>query len=1853
MLTEKPDLRNFSVNQGTGNSYSSVEYKNIVTTSSSASESLIDLSLIPASDLRNLEDSDRPGYTKAELAKFSRYVDDLTLEGFKVPRNSSGRVFEADLSQAKLARLTVPIANSVGNGYIRYLQSEGEGKRFFKTFVANPSSTEITVVEGVFDALAVCKSGRNALAYSGILNAFDGSNLHEDFSKLLKNYSTVVVGYDIDNTHEKRLYAEKQILRLTNLLEKQEKTVFLVNSWNRNLGKDLDEILVKQGIETLDQILNSRSSYKHWSGFAVSNSYTPTHTEHSKYLSDLVLKLIDDHKVVFINAPMGAGKTHSLITLLKDKYPSAGCLIVSPLIVLGKQICKDLRDNGIDITYREDMEARKNWERIVSCLESIKPNGKLRIQLDGSQMMDKILVIDELSQVVSTLLSGSTISKERVTIIQCLTALLRQAKKRIFLGADITDFDCQVIEKLLGDSVEKWEICKYLNTRKRNTFNATIVDVSEAISIAHILASAGARVMLAVDSQKSTSTYSGINLKELFSQYSEDFGLPNVPKENILSIDSVTTKTIGHEAYEIVHKGKKELLHNKNLVICSPSVDKGWSLDADKNYFDILITLHMGQSDPDSVCQFTMRDRNTEIPRIIAFGGRARLSFGGGLTPKQIQSEVYDAVKRIETATNAKKNKEIIDRYELNSYLDLSLGLDLGDLKLDPDFFTEQAIKNLKMSMRSHYVKTKLMAQGVTFFNSPKDILPIDLLEILQGTDEAVKASRSPKLKDIAHETTHREALREFKAPNYDDKKVESLKDVSALTQEQIDACNKYFVRKTLKFEDICIEDIEDGKWNKFKPEALYYYLTEGRSYVEFLETTRIAALHGIPLHNPTSLIKAEDNPLEKLYSQDILTGALAHKIGLLEKLKVKEAIEYAQTKGISNLFLINCEELTEVPEIILECLQLVKDNKKEIIATFDWTNKDFKAENTTLFSKVLELVGFKYAPSKRIRVKIDGVVKQKTTCFEITSDRKFELKRKRFDALTNDLNEKQNNFITNQLLVKAGRQLIARSKGEGSFSDLLKKYKQETLLEAARRLPRQSKDDIGYGLSEHSKLLMHLNGHTPKLEAEISIVNTETIEQFEITLRQWIDQKTEIGFDTETYESITHKDHCTVNKNGKWQWLNPQTGKHQTIKPGLDQNHNLVRLLQFTDGDRTFVIDLGKCDAPALPVWFGKAWVLIQDLCKQNTIVGHNLKFDTSSIRKYDLSIRKPYCTMLTTKLLFGDCGAGKVLSGGYALKSVTHNLLGLEVDKTEQASNWGNPELTHNQIVYAATDAVLTLALKEILELMLENPTAWNLAEMQAKDSKHANLDLIRLENANIYQTTEMQWLGVPVNTKVVQKTIAKLETLIKKVEDEWYALKMPCKPSQALKVVEELNRRYYEHQYPFTERQLIEFLGVELVDIEGLAIDLDSLATEDLQLPTLDKPITKSNKDTINDHSDLPELNLLKAWRSYKTTITQLSKVLLSAEINNGRCKSEYQPLSGTGRMSCGNDVGLGTPNLQAFSKKAEGRFYGFSDNQTNKRTLNNWWLPSVEETIKVRKLFELTQADYAFITEDANASHARLAVGFGKCEFGKQSQIGGIDSHSMFAILALQAILTEQPDALDTFPEIKDFVQPLTEEQIKLPETTKAFKNLDEKITGARFRSAAKTLFYSVLNGAQADKMRKVLSSALGKPVNINAGEIMFSKFWSLYTGVKAYIDKVLDYAANHAINFGGIEFNITELPDGVKLMYSRKEGDLAVTNLIACQWSRCEATALKKIMQSVEKLPSEMNAQIINMVHDEIGVICRAEYWQDVYRHLSDTFALEYGVYLDGFIPCDESTEVKLAKKLEADISYIPKSWADK
>jgi ribonuclease D len=92
-----------------------------------------------------------------------------------------------------------------------------------------------------------------------------------------------------------------------------------------------------------------------------------------------------------------------------------------------------------------------------------------------------------------------------------------------------------------------------------------------------------------------------------------------------------------------------------------------------------------------------------------------------------------------------------------------------------------------------------------------------------------------------------------------------------------------------------------------------------------------------------------------------------------------------------------------------------------------------------------------------------------------------------------------------------------------------------------------------------------------------------------------------------------------------------------------------------------------------------------------------HFGRFDIAMFMLHLGVVTRPvYCTKIASKL-------ARTYTDRHGLKDVTRELLGQEISKAQQSSDWGAPQLSAEQLAYAATDVVNLHALKDRLDAML----------------------------------------------------------------------------------------------------------------------------------------------------------------------------------------------------------------------------------------------------------------------------------------------------------------------------------------------------------------------------------------------------------------------------------------------------------------------------------------------------------------------------------------------------------------------
>jgi ribonuclease D len=141
----------------------------------------------------------------------------------------------------------------------------------------------------------------------------------------------------------------------------------------------------------------------------------------------------------------------------------------------------------------------------------------------------------------------------------------------------------------------------------------------------------------------------------------------------------------------------------------------------------------------------------------------------------------------------------------------------------------------------------------------------------------------------------------------------------------------------------------------------------------------------------------------------------------------------------------------------------------------------------------------------------------------------------------------------------------------------------------------------------------------------------------------------------------------------------------------GLVPRRDKLCLVQLSSGDgnaHLVQLDRASYEAPNLKALFADPAV---------TTIFHYARFDVAVIRHYlGVDTAPLYCTKIASKLT-------RTYTDRHGLKDLIKELLGIELNKQQQSSDWGAHVLSDPQKQYAAQDVIYLHELKSRLDQML----------------------------------------------------------------------------------------------------------------------------------------------------------------------------------------------------------------------------------------------------------------------------------------------------------------------------------------------------------------------------------------------------------------------------------------------------------------------------------------------------------------------------------------------------------------------
>ncbi|KOR37561.1 hypothetical protein AM228_06735 [Planktothricoides sp. SR001] len=681
------------------------------------------------------------------------------------------------------------------------------GKEFWEWVIVH--SLPLVITEGVKKVASLLCAGYVAIGLPGIWNFSDTSDkstaafktplnpwLQSFFSRFKQ--LEITIAFDSDSRVSTALQVYSAACTLANKITWQvnRKAVVKIAEWHPELGKGVDDIIVQNGIETLETVLNSALPLK-VSKFRKSLGLSyPVLDFNRRYLGQIP-KL--SAKIVAMKSPKNTGKTFALRQMVHNALEAG-----QKVIVLGHRVqlmsnsCKEFGIQFLNEVKSEQEWLEASYYGLGLCIDSLHPKSKAKIDLTVENPFEGcLLIVDESEQKVNHLLHSNLkrIKKHRAEIISNEQILCRDAGQIVLADADLSDFSVDFFRKMAD--VGKSDVAVIQNNYKFDKSEGWNVFMYRENNPDRILAECqtqleqGKRVLLFCGGKQASSVYSAQNVATRMAPYFQG---------ESLVIDSDTVKDPTHEAYGIgsnLHK-----LGGKQFVATTGVLETGVSIEPD--YFDSVFYIGYGVHSVQSVAQCLGRyrrpvDRHVWIPEV---GNAIFKKFNGALSSEQIKYQLRTNKKRMESFIPNQKDFFALDNAVIDPYCESVARTNLG---------LSAYRKNLEWLLTSDGHRC--------YYVDPVKTLDAEIREIRDVAYEAevneIDATENPSDDELK---TLNNAVAKTKAQRYKERKGNLIRTYGY--------CSKALI---MADDDGC-----------FRPLQLLYYSTLGKAFAASHDTKQV-----------------------------------------------------------------------------------------------------------------------------------------------------------------------------------------------------------------------------------------------------------------------------------------------------------------------------------------------------------------------------------------------------------------------------------------------------------------------------------------------------------------------------------------------------------------------------------------------------------------------------------------------------------------------------------------------------------------------------------------------------------------------------------------------------------------------------------------------------------------------------------------------------------------------------------------------------------------------------------------------------------------------------------------------------
>jgi hypothetical protein len=513
------------------------------------------------------------------------------------------------------------------------------GDNFWR-WVSN-NNIPVIITEGAKKAASLLSLGYAAIGLPGIFGGhrkdpFDGRRRLIAELDWLKNRE-IIICFDEDPkpvTRHNVFIAASQLSRL--LGDKKHKCQVRLTGWEYP-EKGIDDLLMAHGQSVVEEIIDACQPIAIIQNRQAQKYYKLSHSKtlNCQYLPDNLL--LSSHRLIAIKSPKGTGKTEILKPLIQ-KAQAEGITVLdcSHRCQLAMAHSQRLGIPYIDSLNRNRSSAfDKFLDGFSFVIDSLHEQGKASVDAKYLQEFKYYLIIDELEQVLWHLLDSKTeIAKQRGHVIFYMRLLLNNADKVVVLDADLSDI-CINFIKVCMDCKDD-ECIVILNEYKLPGYDLFINrDKTPASLVQQAIEriKQGENLLILTDSKSFSACFGSKNLERLFIKKC------NLQTSDILRIDAESIADPDHPAFGCVQMGVDEIIKKYKIVVCSPVIATGISVDI-RGHFSAVYGVFWGVQSCDSVRQQLARLRDN-VPRYLWIDktGLTRIGNGSSVPRELLDSQ--------------------------------------------------------------------------------------------------------------------------------------------------------------------------------------------------------------------------------------------------------------------------------------------------------------------------------------------------------------------------------------------------------------------------------------------------------------------------------------------------------------------------------------------------------------------------------------------------------------------------------------------------------------------------------------------------------------------------------------------------------------------------------------------------------------------------------------------------------------------------------------------------------------------------------------------------------------------------------------------------------------------------------------------------------------------------------------------------------------------------------------------------------------------------------------------------------------------------------------------------------------